>query len=55
MSDYAKARINMVECQLRTNGITTPDILDSFSTVPREAFHICSKSGKLGLCKSAVG
>ncbi len=38
MSDYAKARINMVECQLRTNGITTPDILDSFSTVPREAF-----------------
>src|ERR1700761_8590556 len=38
MSDYAKARINMVECQLRTNGIITPDILDSFSIVPREAF-----------------
>ena len=38
MSDYAKARINMVECQLRTNGITTPDVLDCFSTVPREAF-----------------
>jgi protein-L-isoaspartate(D-aspartate) O-methyltransferase len=38
MSDYAKARINMVECQLRTNGITAPDILDCFSTVPREAF-----------------
>jgi protein-L-isoaspartate(D-aspartate) O-methyltransferase len=38
MVDYAKARINMVECQLRTNGVTAPDALRSFSSVPREAF-----------------
>ena len=38
MVDYTKARTNMVECQLRTNGIVTPGIIDCFSTVPREAF-----------------
>jgi protein-L-isoaspartate(D-aspartate) O-methyltransferase len=38
MVDYTKARINMVDCQLRTNGITTPAVLDCFSIVPREVF-----------------
>lgn len=38
MADYAKARTNMVDCQLRTNGVTAPEILECFSSVPREAF-----------------
>ncbi|HTK84914.1 MAG TPA: protein-L-isoaspartate O-methyltransferase [Patescibacteria group bacterium] len=38
MVDYAKARLNMVDCQLRTNGVTAPAILECFSSVPREAF-----------------
>ncbi len=38
MIDYTKARVNMVDCQLRTNGVTEPGILECFSSVPREAF-----------------
>jgi protein-L-isoaspartate(D-aspartate) O-methyltransferase len=38
MVDYKKARINMVDCQLRTNGVTMPALLECFSSIPREAF-----------------
>jgi protein-L-isoaspartate(D-aspartate) O-methyltransferase len=38
MIDYATARLNMVEGQLRTNGITDPAVLEAFLTVPRERF-----------------
>lgn len=36
--DFTTARQNMVECQLRTNKITDPRLLDAFMQVPREAF-----------------
>jgi protein-L-isoaspartate(D-aspartate) O-methyltransferase len=36
--DFALARRNMVESQLRTNRITMPALLDAFKTVPRERF-----------------
>jgi protein-L-isoaspartate(D-aspartate) O-methyltransferase len=36
--DFAAAREAMVERQLRRRGITQPEILDAFRTVPREAF-----------------
>lgn len=38
MVDLNKARQNMVDCQLRTNKITDPAVIDAFETVPREAF-----------------
>jgi protein-L-isoaspartate(D-aspartate) O-methyltransferase len=38
MIDYAAARLNMVEGQLRTNGVTEPALLEAFLTVPRERF-----------------
>ena len=38
MIDYATARLNMVEGQLRTNGITDPALLEAFLAVPRERF-----------------
>ncbi len=38
MTDYAAARLNMVEGQLRTNGVTDPALLEAFLTVPRERF-----------------
>lgn len=38
MSDYASARLNMVESQLRTSGVTDPRIIDVFSEIPRENF-----------------
>ena len=38
MIDYATARLNMVEGQLRTNGITDPTLLEAFLAVPRERF-----------------
>jgi protein-L-isoaspartate(D-aspartate) O-methyltransferase len=38
MIDYAAARLNMVEGQLRTNGATDPALLDAFLSVPRERF-----------------
>ncbi|MGH7126204.1 MAG: protein-L-isoaspartate O-methyltransferase family protein [Stellaceae bacterium] len=38
MTDYAAARLNMVEGQLRTNGVTDPALLDAFLSVPRERF-----------------
>ena len=38
MIDYAAARLNMVEGQLRTNGATEPALLEPFLSVPRERF-----------------
>jgi protein-L-isoaspartate(D-aspartate) O-methyltransferase len=38
MVDYAAARLNMVDSQLRTNKVTDAALLDSFEAVPREAF-----------------
>ncbi len=38
MIDYAAARLNMVEGQLRTNKVTDPAVLDAFLAVPRELF-----------------
>lgn len=36
--DFAAARINMVESQLRTNKVADPAVLDAFLMVPRERF-----------------
>ena len=38
MEDFINARANMVDCQLRPNCVTDPDLLDSFLSVPRERF-----------------
>ena len=38
MIDYAAARLNMVESQLRTNKVTDPAVIDAFLAVPRELF-----------------
>src|SRR5215469_17134744 len=38
MTDYAAARLNMVESQLRTNKVTTEAVLEAFLAVPRERF-----------------
>ncbi len=38
MTDYALARLNMVESQVRTNGVTDHRILDAMLRLPREKF-----------------
>lgn len=38
MVDYAAARLNMVESQLRTNKVTNPALIEAFEHVPRELF-----------------
>ena len=38
MTDFACAREEMIERQLKRRGITEPHILDAFRAVPREAF-----------------
>ena len=38
MIDFEKARINMVDCQIRPNDVTAHDVLEAFASVPREAF-----------------
>ena len=38
MVDYAQVRRNMVESQLRANGVTDPAVTAAFLAVPREAF-----------------
>ncbi len=38
MIDFATARSNMVESQLRTNKVTDPSLLHAFETIPRELF-----------------
>ncbi len=41
--DFATARANMVASQLRTNGVTDPDVLTAMQKVPREFFLAESK------------
>ncbi|MET4697903.1 protein-L-isoaspartate(D-aspartate) O-methyltransferase [Constrictibacter sp. MBR-5] len=38
MTDYAAARLNMVESQIRANNVTDPPVVDAFMSVPREMF-----------------
>lgn len=38
MSDFARARLNMVESQIRPNGVNDPRIVRAMLDVPREAF-----------------
>lgn len=38
MTDFAQARKNMVDCQIHTNGVVDPRLLEQFSFVPRELF-----------------
>lgn len=38
MADYAKARANMVDCQLRPNRVSDPAVLAAFGEIPREDF-----------------
>ncbi len=43
--DYALARLNMVESQIRTNKVTDPGVIAAFESVPRELFVPKSKRG----------
>jgi protein-L-isoaspartate(D-aspartate) O-methyltransferase len=43
--DYALARLNMVESQIRTNKVTDPDLIAAFESVPRELFVPKGKRG----------
>lgn len=36
--DYALARLNMVESQIRTNKVTDPEVVGAFEAIPRELF-----------------
>lgn len=45
MIDYAAARLNMVEGQLRTNKVTDAAVLDAFLALPRERFVLPSLRG----------
>lgn len=38
MTDFAAARLNMVEGQIRTNKVTDPALIDALSSLPREQF-----------------
>ncbi len=38
MSEYATARRNMVESQLRTNKVTDAGLIEAFESIPRELF-----------------
>ncbi|MEQ8356927.1 MAG: protein-L-isoaspartate O-methyltransferase [Kiloniellaceae bacterium] len=38
MTEYAAARLNMVESQIRTNRVTDPRIIAAFESLAREAF-----------------
>ena len=38
MMDFAQARANMIESQVRTNGVTDPRVIATMALVPREIF-----------------
>lgn len=38
MADFAQARQNMVDCQLRTNKLVHPALISQFEEIPRERF-----------------
>jgi protein-L-isoaspartate(D-aspartate) O-methyltransferase len=43
MTDYATARRNMIECQLRPNGVTDARVLRAIAETPRELFVPASR------------
>ena len=45
MLDFATARSNMIESQLRTNKVTDSAVLDAFETLPRERFLPEARAG----------
>jgi len=45
MTDFAAARLNMVESQIRTNKVTDPRIIEAFEAIPREMFVEEAKRG----------
>jgi protein-L-isoaspartate(D-aspartate) O-methyltransferase len=45
MTEFAAARLNMVESQIRTNKVTDPRIVEAFEAVPRELFVDEAKRG----------
>ena len=38
ITDFERARTTMVDCQIRTNGVTNHKVIDAFLTVPKEEF-----------------
>ncbi len=38
MTDFTASRKNMVDCQIQTNGVSMPALLDVLETIPRENF-----------------
>jgi len=42
MQDFEQARVNMVDCQIRPNDVTSHAILAAFGAVPREKFVAAS-------------
>jgi protein-L-isoaspartate(D-aspartate) O-methyltransferase len=45
MDDFATARRNMVDCQVRTQDVTDLRVIDAFLQVPRERFVPPAKQG----------
>ncbi|MCF8469884.1 MAG: protein-L-isoaspartate O-methyltransferase [Parvibaculum sp.] len=45
MTDFAAARLNMVESQVRINSVTDGRVIDALSAVPRERFVPISRQG----------
>jgi protein-L-isoaspartate(D-aspartate) O-methyltransferase len=45
MVDYAAARHNMVECQIRTNRVTNERLIDAMAEIPRERFVPRAREG----------
>ncbi|MDJ0934905.1 MAG: protein-L-isoaspartate O-methyltransferase [Kiloniellales bacterium] len=45
MFDFAQARSNMIDSQLRTNKVTDTGVLDAFAAVPRERFLPEARAG----------
>lgn len=50
LMNFDQCRINMVECQLSPNGIKNKDIIELFSSVPRERFYF-DEASKLSCYK----
>jgi protein-L-isoaspartate(D-aspartate) O-methyltransferase len=45
MSEFAAARRNMVDCQLRTNEVTDPRVIAAMEELPRESFVPKARQG----------
>src|SRR5690606_14885102 len=45
MTDFAAARLNMVESQVRVNAVTDGRLIDAIAAVPRERFVPMSRQG----------